>query len=770
MTDDCSYAVLSARRTFTGRVLTVRSERVPMPGGDGSQLDVAELHGAVTPVDARDEHVPARASDRPSMSEGAAPPVLPVAEVDDVRSLSGEQGPGRPVLLRLRGLEMVGPYAVVGVALITAALVTWGPAPHAQAPTTEFSEPGLAEPTDRLLVLAWWVWAIVLALALEFAGRGRLARRLDLSDGTRRAVGGGVSVAAVAAGITVASVGWRSDVTGLWLGLPLRGAVVGAVVAAVIAVVLVARGRRVWITASAVVATVALPFGLLLWFQLPGAVRDPFHFVFTSDEIAAVAARHVPLGDYIPQYSVLLGYPVGALDFLWPGHVTLLVLAWLLLLQVVSVVAAVTLSVQLGGWRMLVPAAVVVIAPTVAALLGTGLSASTYFSVLPMRVVLPVCTILGAFLVLRRGVSSRRWWHWTVVGLLVGATALNNPDYGLPAALAVAVTLWLVAGGWAAAWRPLVVLAAATVVVFVAYDAFGRMTGNPIRWSSWLTFQLIFGAQGFSSIPVALFGVHIAVIGLFVTASVIGFVLVRTRPAASWSGRQGIALCLVGGWSLLTIPYFAGRSLPPTVIGGYAFSVGLVIACLLPLLRMSLRSLRTGRVDGRVGRMISIGLGLVSVAGAVGAAVLAVPPATLLGWLQIADRQEFPPVTAQIASVRTVAGTAGNEELARALADGQVVQALPMSNLVAVNSGIGSASVASSDAYFGVSRVFTTAQCELKWPGGASFLLVTSDVADALQRDPVCASYVSFTDAADFSDDAGTTFTLLPRAVTPGAS
>ena len=673
----------------------------------------------------------------------------------------GAPRPGWATWVRLRGVEMVGPYALVGVAVITAALVTWGPAPHAQAPTAEFSQPGLAEPTDRLLVAAWWAWAAILGLAL--AARGTVARRLDLRDGTRRAAVVVVTVTVLALAAAVASIAWRSDPTGLWLGLPLIGAGAGIAFAGLTVVVLVARRRWVWAGVSTAVAAGALPFGLLLWFQLPGAIRDPFHFVFTSDEMAATAARHIPLSDYIPQYSVLLSYPVAALDVVWPGHVTVLVLGWLLVLQAVAVGVAVTLSVLLGGARMGVLAGVLVIAPAVAALLGTGLSASTYFSVLPMRVVLPVVTILVAFLVLRSGVGPRRWWHWTVLGLCVGATALNNPDYGLPAAVAVGVTVGLVAGSLRAAWQPLAWLTGAAAAVFAGYQAFGALTGNPIHWPSWLVFQLIFGDQGFNSIPVAAFGIHVAVVALFVAASALGFVLVRTSPPASGRGRQGTALCLVGGWSLLTIPYYAGRSLPPTVIGGYAFSVGLVIACLLPMLRTGLRSLRARRPDGRVNRVIGVGFGLLAVAAASGAAVLAVPPSMLVGWLQVADRHEFPPVTAQVVSLEGAAATAGNERLAQALAGGHVVQALPMSSLFATSSGIGSVSVASSDAYFSVSRVFTTAQCASPWPPGADLLLVTPQVAAALEDDPDCADYVSFAQGEEFADPAGTAFTLLPR-------
>ncbi len=604
-----------------------------------------------------------------------------------------------------------------------------------------------------------------MVLAVAFLPGGKLVQRLVAVDGRWKSTAIAVAAAALAIVLIVASLRDASDPTGMWVGLPISSAIVGAAFAGVTVVVFVARSRWVWASVSGFVATVALPFVLLLWVQTPGAIRDPFHFAFTSDEIAATAARHVPLSDYIPQYSVLLSYPVAAIDYLWPGHTTALTLAWLLVLQLVSIGTAIVVSVLLGGLRMAMPAGVVLIGPVVAAFSGGGLSASTYFAVLPMRVVLPVVTILAAFLVLRHGIAASRWWHWILLGLCVGVTTLNNPDYGLPAALTITVTICLVAGHPRSAWRPLVWLVTASAAVFAVYTWLGALSGHPIHWEYWLQFTLVFGDYGFGAAPVAEFGIHIAVIALFVAASATGFVLVRTSPAASWRGQQGLGLCLAGGWSLLTIPYFAGRSFAPTIVGGYAFSVGLVVACMLPMLRVGLRGLRARRADGRVNRVIGVAFVLIAVAAAAGAGVLALPPALTLGWLQSGDRAEFPPVTEQVASVERVAAANGNERLASALASGAVVQALPMSSLVATSSGLGSVSVASSDGYLTISRVFTTAQCAAPWPGNASMLLVTTPVAASLAADPSCQGYVDFRRAEEFSDGDSALYTLLPRAV-----
>ena len=50
MTDGHAYDVLASRQVFAGRVLSVRSDRVLMPGGTDRQRDVVELPGAVAIV------------------------------------------------------------------------------------------------------------------------------------------------------------------------------------------------------------------------------------------------------------------------------------------------------------------------------------------------------------------------------------------------------------------------------------------------------------------------------------------------------------------------------------------------------------------------------------------------------------------------------------------------------------------------------------------------------------------------------------------------
>lgn len=652
----------------------------------------------------------------------------------------------------------LAPAAVLAVAAGTTLVVRLGPAPHAIAPNDDLLTPGLAEPADRLLLLAWWA----VAVALGLLGVARVAVP------ARRGRRGAALTAAAGAGavlVLVLAIQRGGDPTGLWTGLPPLGWVLGLVGLGLVVAVLRLPRRPAAVVGGA--AAVGLtPLWALGLAQLPGAMHDPFHVAFTSDEIAATAVGHVPLGDYVPQYSVLLSYPVAAVRLVWHGGLTPVVVAYLLALEVVALALAVVLPVRLGGRRFLVPSLLLVVPPVLAALRGTGMTASSYFAVLPMRVVLPALTLVVAWHVLTVRTPGARTWRWAVLGVLLGATALNNPDYGLPALVAVVVTAVLVAGGRRRAWRPLLATTAGAVLVPVGYAAVAALAGSPVRWWSWLYFSAVFGSHGFNSLPATTGGLHVAAAALFAAAAALGFVLVRVAPAGSWRARQGVALCLVGGWALLTLPYYAGRSLPATVVGGYAYACGMVAACLLPLARLQLRAARArlGGGAGRVARVAPLALAGLLVVVLVGSSSLMVPPSTLLGWLRSADRHQLTSVTEQAAALRSVAAAPGNEALADALARSAVAQALPAGALTADATGIRSAAVTNSDAYFPVSRTLTTLQCEGDW-GGTDLLLVTPSTADAMRLDPGCDALLD--PVGHVFTDGTSTFVLLAR---PGVS
>lgn len=647
----------------------------------------------------------------------------------------------------VRRLSMVAVYSVIGVTIATVSIVTFGPHPvvSVASSTTYFPKEMISKPTDRIVLVSWWVLAAMLA---NFAvWRSRRSNRSRLVGAAHWRWYLDLSLAIIASAICITAITWQIDPVNIWHGVPAIGVALGCVIAVAVFWLFQA-SRRAALRGAIPLLGLTLVYAIPAWIQLPGSVRDMYHFQFTADEISAVAAGHFPLFDYIPQYSILLGFPVAPLLRIAPSKAVLISLTWLLFLQLVAVAIAVALPVLQGGMRMAVPALLVVLAPTLATTL-RGTSTSTYFAVMPMRVVLPSIVILVAYLVLRnrRSPSLRRPARWLVLGFVSGLASLNNPDYGLPVLVVVLVVLLAAIDGAQGKMIACSLVLASAISCFLGYWIIGQILSRHVNWSYWTVFQRIFGASGFLDVPMAEFGLHIAIVALFVAASALGFILVRNAPAGprSFSYRQGVILCLTGGWSLLTLPYFAGRSLPSTAVGGYAFSVGLVTASLLPLIQLSFRALKGSRVgQERVYAGIAVGMGLVVIVGTTSAASLWQEPSQYLSKLHVDKPLTYPALSKELTNLAALVDRPKNATLRRAISSGLVEQALPMASLIGISSRMNSGALMSTADYYDLSRFFTSAQCSSEWRNGTAYLLVLPATAQSFAKDQSCQGHFDF--------------------------
>lgn len=513
---------------------------------------------------------------------------------------------GPALLIRLPWLIVVG---AVLVAAETVFVAVFGP-PAIRPEKGDYLTPigaanAFIEPSDRLILVLWWVTALAL-MVLAWIGRGWRGGSATAMRtlGWRGVVG--LGLASLALLVLVWSTMWAGH---LWIGLPGSGLVLGAVVLLAVAGIWFLPGAAAS-ALSLVVGSVALAFTLPALFQLPGSLRDSGHFAFVADELAAVGAGHVPLADYVPMYTVLLGWPIAPL--LQTGVGTFLfIVVYVLFLQVASLAISVALPVLVGGWRYLAPALVVAVGPVIARV-AEEVSASTYFPVTPLRTVLPAVTILFAYLALGHSRDDRsvRAWRFVGLGAVAGAATLNNIDYGGAVAAAVGLVILLAQTSWRQGLLRLVFLGLGAFGVFLGYSVVGLAMGRPVDWANWVVFARIGGVSGFWNEPMRPFGLHIAVVSLFIAAAVTGVSLLRVRRlggSLQWR-RQGVLLALVGTWSLLSLPYFAGRSYAQNLVAGYAFMIGMTAAAFLPLIRWNLFVVL--RRPSRVGLSAAVGAAL----------------------------------------------------------------------------------------------------------------------------------------------------------------
>lgn len=665
----------------------------------------------------------------------------------------------------MRRAGLIPALSILGVAAVTGTAYLLGPAPAMRTVSSTLNDPtgGVIEPADSAALIGWFALAIVLALAfafgLPFSRAGANMRRLGNSGGP------GIVLGTLAMGLAIASVTWRDDVTGMWQGISLS-VLLTALTCAVLLLGLTLVPRPLARAGSVLVGGLALAYVIPALLQIPSGLRDAYDYTFTSDEIVSVAVGKFPLADYIPQYANLLGFPVAPVLHWLPTKSELVVLAWILFLQVVAIAVAVSLPVLQGGRRYLAPALIVACAPPLMTLTEAK-SASTYFADMPMRVVLPSTVILAAYLSLRKrpDVSFRRPGRFLALGAFAGLSALNNPDFGLPVLVVVLVVVFLIGASMQGRLISTGLVATGSLAVFPAYGLMASMAGKSVQWSNWLAFHRVFGTEGFRAVPMAPFGLHIAVVGLFVSASVLGFVMIVSsrKPASSFAYRQGLVLALTGGWSLLSLPYFAGRSLVPTLIGGYSYAVGLVVAALLPLLTRSFRAVRAGMARDVTSASVGLAFGVLAVASAVASMTFVWAPSDYIARQQAGASGRSQPLRDALDAVEVLLASPGNERLRELVNEGAVAQSLEMSGLLELTRGLPSASVASSPAYYSLSPFFVDAICTVPWTDPAQYLLVRADVAALLENSETCSGTFEFATSERFlSGDSA--YALLRRA------
>ena len=664
-------------------------------------------------------------------------------------------------------LALVAPVAVVGVAILTGLIVWLGPEPVVPTESKllwpEALNQALIEPRDRWVLLAWWLFTVVLALGMATA-----ARRGWKVRGTRAAkvwTWLALILTLVAVGVILASVTWNvDDAFDQWSGVGLVQLAVGFGLSAA-CFALWRATRPIALGISLVLVGIVIALVGPAWLQVPNHIHDVYDFRFTADELSAVAAGHLPLVDYFPQYTILLGYPIAPLLAWIPQSTVGIVLAWLLFLQVVAVTIAIVFPVLLGGWRLAAPALLFVL--SMAFLLqDNGFSTPTqYFAGIPLRVVLPAIALLLAFLMLRRPESSDRSDKWCTlgVGLVAGLTGLNNADFGLPVVLVIAIVMAV-----ALPWNRrllvrLVLFLGGAASVFVLYTLGLAVVGARVDWLSWLSFQRAFATEGYFQIAMPGFGLHVAVVALFVSASVIGFLLIRgsSSVTSTFSRQQGLALALTGGWSLLTLAYFSGRSLVPTLIGGFAFQIGLVTAALLPLIRATLvgSSLGLSRTPTRSGIAVASSLLVLSTCG--GLVMYSLTPTQWVKNDEKISTGNGGESVLNTESVLALVNDPNNTDMFLAAGRHELDQLLQAANVVELTTGIPSALKTNSPGNFASFRFAVEQQCAAPSPSGSQLTLLLASTVDYLKRDPSCAEKYDF-NRVQWVTSLGVEFAVLP--------
>ena len=621
------------------------------------------------------------------------------------------------------------------VAVCTYILWLIGPVPERATTVTalwpEQNINAFSEPTDRLILLVWFLLPVILFIVILVLSRSTRNLNKKLQS---------LLIAVLlllTASLAILALQLTQDGWGFWAGFTRFSFLSGAIVTLVIFSSWIVSRSFYWISAM-LVAIIAAAFLIPALLQSESHVRDPYNFLFTGNELAAPSVDFYPLGNFVAQYSNLLGYPIAPILKAFPDNSINILLAWIIFLQVVLIIGIISLPIIVAGNRMLIGAMILGVSPLIVTGAYMTEGPLTYFANIPLRTVLPVTLILVTVLVLPRAHSHKRlWWTSFSLGAFSGITGLNNIDFGLPAAFVVFLAVVFSAFSIGKFIFSAFAFSIGFALPFLIYSIFLHLNGTGLDSQTFLFYARIFGISGLYLVPMDGFGLHILVVSLFVASLLIGLVIfldARKHPL-SVGYKQGLALFLAGSWGLLTLPYFSGRSLVPTLFGGYAVQTALVAVAFLPLVRASFWRLLSCNQSSRTFSLAPVLMSFILVGIIGGLLSYARTPTEAFD-----DYFKSKPVFQIENGIEAM--NHASIKFASSSTNAQIAQVIHGSNIVQLEGGFISVLGFNSPETLSIAPAFTDRQCELFDSSKYADVVIELEFFNYLIRDYDCATYI----------------------------
>lgn len=413
------------------------------------------------------------------------------------------------------------------------------------------------ETIDRLTWLVILATAFILFILLVRLSRKSLGSLPPIPRNAARIA------ALIVAALWLLSISWIQvlpdrDPQGAWWGF---GDEIALISIAIAALLLALGADRITQTSKPFLAIIGVAI-VLVWYvpliiQPPWGVFDSYHTRYVVNEVLAPLSGNFALGSFASLYTTLLGLPLLILQPLTSLSVSLPYYA--IAVSYLSLLALATFVILVFTARLALPSRLKTFAPLILLPVilvsqpnpsGFGGTITAGLSAYPGRIL----GFAAVALLLLRLVQFPSRQRATVLGLVAGAAAINNFEFGISGLVALVTVLVLAQRLSRPQWLYFVL---SLPVIPLLYVLVVFLANGDVHFEYFTVFALSFGG-GFGNIAMPVIGSWTAVAGLLVTGAAVGSWLLLRRQRgllvpASLAAFAGIA-------GVLQFGYYVGRS------------------------------------------------------------------------------------------------------------------------------------------------------------------------------------------------------------------
>jgi len=239
-----------------------------------------------------------------------------------------------------------------------------------------------------------------------------------------------------------------------------------------------------------------------------------------------------------------------------------------------------------------------------------GLSVFTIthnFTNIPARYIFPAAGTMVLILCLKKA-SSYNDGIWTKLGLgfLAGLAALNNPEFGIPFAIAILLAVLTSPSGARTNARVSLFVMSGIIAAFGIYFITIWVFTGSIVASNWGIFIRILGSSDSWNVLMNPSGTHVFVVATLLIGLLVGL-HVRNEGYTNDGAKYfelGTYLVVGSTWGLISLPYFAGRSYAVVALAGLGYQFIMVVSGLISLIVLDHKIIRKVMID-RTGNVFS---------------------------------------------------------------------------------------------------------------------------------------------------------------------